>query len=100
MNNLKELRKKHSLTQVKVAEYLNISHQSYNNYENNKFEPPIETLKKLATLFNTSIDALVGYNSNTSLSDAQIELIDEIKHISDEKCKRLKSYLDGLQDKN
>jgi len=100
MNNLKTYRIKYKMSQLEVANFLNIKQATYSGYELSKFEPPIETLKKLATLFNTSIDALVGYNSNTSLSDAQIELIDEIKHISDEKCKRLKSYLDGLQDKN
>lgn len=100
MDKLKELRIKNHLSQRQVAQYLEITPQSYFNYENGKFEPSISGLKKLATLYNISIDNLVGFNDNVTLSRTQVELIDEIKHISDEKCKQLKSYLDGLRDKN
>lgn len=63
---LKKIRKEHNLTQKQVAEYVNVTQQTYNNYETKDYEPTIETLIKLAKLFNTTIDNLIG-NTTTEL---------------------------------
>lgn len=57
---LKELRIQNNLTQAKLAEFLNISQPAYAYYETGKKEPKIDTLEKLATLYKTSIDYLIG----------------------------------------
>ncbi len=61
--NLKEIRKRKGLTQLEVAEQLNLSVQAYSNYEIGRREPDFETLKKLADLFNVSIDYILGRNN-------------------------------------
>lgn len=58
--NLREIRLKKGLTQVDVAEKLNLSVQAYSHYEIGRREPDFDTLKKLADLFNVSIDYLLG----------------------------------------
>ena len=57
---LKDFRKQQGLTQSEVAKKLCISQQAYASYETATKEPKIDTLKRLADLYKTSIDYLVG----------------------------------------
>jgi transcriptional regulator with XRE-family HTH domain len=57
---LRELRKSNNLTQAQVAEILHISRPAYTQYETGNKQPSIETLVKLADLFKTSVDYLIG----------------------------------------
>ena len=57
---LRTLRRKHNKTQQEIADYLHISQSAYAFYETATKEPKIDTLKRLAELYNTSIDYLVG----------------------------------------
>ena len=60
MNRLKDLREDRDLSQSDVAKILNISQTNYSKYELNKINIPVETLKKLAFFFDTSIDYILG----------------------------------------
>lgn len=57
---IKELRKKHQVTQKTLAEYLNVAHQSISKWENHISSPDIVYLPKLADFFDVSVDALLG----------------------------------------
>ncbi len=59
-NRLKEERIAHKLTQKQVAERLNVSTSTYQKYENYERGVPEEIYKKLAKLYNTSVDYLMG----------------------------------------
>lgn len=48
------------MKQKDVAEFLNISQTNYSKYELGKINIPIETLKKMSILFDTSVDYLLG----------------------------------------
>lgn len=60
-NRLKELRKSKGYTLDDIAEQTGITRGTYNNYENGKTEPKLETWKKLADYFGVSI----AYLQNT-----------------------------------
>ena len=60
MNRLKDLREENDLTQKDIAKILNISQTNYSKYELEKINIPIETLKKLAIFYNTSLDYILG----------------------------------------
>ncbi len=60
MNNLKNLRLTNKLTQVELAKKLNIRQNTYSQYETRCREIPIDTLIKLAYLYDTSIDYILG----------------------------------------
>jgi transcriptional regulator with XRE-family HTH domain len=60
MLRIKDLREDKDMLQKDVAELLNISQTNYSKYELGKINIPINTLKKLALIFNTSIDYLLG----------------------------------------
>lgn len=60
MNNMKKIRESLQLTQVKVANDLKLSRQVYNFYENEKRNPDMQTLIKIADYYGVSIDYLLG----------------------------------------
>lgn len=61
-SRLKKARKKLRLTQKQVADKIGIDDTTISKYENDKSEPDIETLKKLANLYEVSPQwLLVGY---------------------------------------
>ena len=60
VKKLKELRQKNNMSQQQLADIIGVSQQSINKYENHSVEPDINTLIRIAELFNTSVDYLVG----------------------------------------
>lgn len=58
---LKELRKLNNLTQLQLANKLNVYQSRITKWENGQHEPNIEMLIKLADALNSTIDYLVGY---------------------------------------
>ena len=58
--NLSELRRKHTLTQLEVAEKLNYSDKAVSKWEQGESLPGIEVLYKLAKLYGVSMDYIVG----------------------------------------
>lgn len=73
IKNLKALRKEYNISQQQLANIIGVSQQSINKYENHNVEPDIETLKAIATFFNTTIDFLVGFDeSKTALFELYV----------------------------
>ena len=60
MIRLKDLREDRDLSQKDMSKTLNISQTNYSKYELEKINIPIDTLRKLALFFNTSIDYILG----------------------------------------
>ncbi len=60
MNRLRSLREDKDLSQSRVAEVLNCSQTTYSRYETGELNIPLDSLKKLAMFFHTSIDYIVG----------------------------------------
>ena len=52
------------MTQNEVASILNISPATMSKYESNALEPSIESLKKLAEIFEISVDELIENEEN------------------------------------
>lgn len=55
-----EQRKMFGYTQREVAKFLGMTQPSYIRYENGKSEPSLESLVKLANIFDVSTDYLLG----------------------------------------
>ena len=60
---IRDLREDADLSQKEVAEYLRCSQQAYSNYELGQREVSPEILIKLAQLYHTSVDYLLGLTS-------------------------------------
>lgn len=61
-DRLKLLRKEKRLTQVNLAKMLNYGYTAIANYESGRNQPSIPDLKKIASIFNVSMDYLLGVN--------------------------------------
>ena len=59
LDRLRGLREDRDLTQTDMAEILNIAQSTYSDYELEKVNIPINSLRKLAEFFNTSIDYIL-----------------------------------------
>ena len=66
--SLKKIRKQYKMTQEDVSKYLGISRSGYTYYETGKTVPSIEMLKKLATMYDTTIDNVVGMPQEKNVS--------------------------------
>ena len=61
--SLKTIRKRFNMTQDEVAVFLGVSRSGYTYYETGKSEPSIDTLKKLATIYDITVDEILSMPS-------------------------------------
>ena len=57
---IRNLREDKNLTQADMAKHLNIHQTTYSDYELGYLNIPVQTLDKMACIFETSIDYLVN----------------------------------------
>ena len=60
MNNIKNLRIKAGLTQMQLADSLNVEQATVSFWESGKVDPRTDKLPELAKILNCSIDELLG----------------------------------------
>ena len=68
LQRLKDFREDKDISQKKMAEILNVAQTTYSDYELGKINIPLNTLKKLALFFDTSIDYLLELRRIQTLS--------------------------------
>lgn len=85
---LKELREKKQLSQTDVAKRLDVTRSTVSGYECNTITPSLEQLVKLAVLYNTSLDYMMGMDNRShlyldDLSESQqqtiLDVVDRLK---------------------
>ena len=57
---IRDLREDRDLSQTQLAKLLNMSQTGYSKYETGENEIPVAILEKLADLYHTSTDYLLG----------------------------------------
>lgn len=62
---LRDLREDADLTQKQLAALLNIRQNTYSQYENGQRQLPVEALIRLAEIFETSTDYILGLTDET-----------------------------------
>lgn len=93
---LKSLRKTKKYNQQQVADKLGITRQAYTNYESGKRVPEVQTLEKLAQLFDVSVDYLLGRSANP---EAEM-LIKQIDALPEDKKEFFYSMVRGFLKEN
>jgi len=73
--NIKKLRKEHSMTQEQVADALGVTVGAVYKWEAGLSLPEIRLLLEIADLFETSVDALLGYEHRSGNADSLINRI-------------------------
>lgn len=76
---IRDMREDRDLKQKTIAEYLNVSQQTYSNYENGRREIPTWVVVALAKYYKVSTDYLLnsdsGYIGNTNLNNPYLDNI-------------------------
>lgn len=94
---LHTLRKERKLRQEDMAKQLGIARTTYAMYEQGKREPDYNTLIKLATFFEVSIDYLLGTTEIKQVTDIQdpelYQWFKDIKNATPQKREELKKVL-------
>lgn len=97
---LKETRKKFNLTQQEIANKIQTSQQTYSDYENEKTQPTIETLIKLADFYHITIDELVGRPTSLInkllLSDCEQRILDKVLSMNTKQQELTEFYIDTM----
>ncbi|GGH81547.1 transcriptional regulator with XRE-family HTH domain [Pullulanibacillus pueri] len=75
---ISDLRKKADLTQVELAERLNVSHQAVSKWERGESLPDIGTLLEIAKQFNTTVDTLLSGRKSHKLYQGVDALIEKV----------------------
>lgn len=70
---LKETRKLRKLTQSQIASLLNIATTTYGDYERGRTEPDLKCLKKIANIFDVSIDYLLEVEKQTNIDYVKVK---------------------------
>lgn len=82
MNKVKDLRKKHKITQAKLAHELNISRSAVAMYETGKCDPSNEILIELSRFFDVSTDYLLCQSDKKVPSTEEACMLPEIQELS------------------
>ena len=88
---LQKLRTDRKLSQLKVAELINVSPSIISNYESGERSPSIENLIKLASFYKCSTDYLLGLEKSDTSSFVDVSMLNE------EQIRLLKYFLYSLE---
>ena len=83
---LKELREYNNMSQYDVAKLLNIKRSSYNQFEQQYDIIPIKRLNEVASIFDCSIDYILGLTNQKKYINSKKEINEELSQ------ERLKAF--------
>lgn len=81
-NRIRMSRVKVGLTQERLAERLDMGRTNVVNYEAGKIIPPSTVLLSMSSIFNVSVDYLLGKTNNPSPENDDSEFSEEAKSIA------------------
>lgn len=105
LQNLKLLRQEYHISQQRLADAIEVSQQSINQYENHNIEPDIAVLSRIADYFDTSIDYIVGrtdirrrieYTEAFHLNTNEAEIITQYRALNDKEKACIKMMVQTL----
>lgn len=96
-NRIALLREKNALTQEELSSKLGISRASLSHYETSRREPDYDTINKIASFFNVSIDYLLGRtNKSDSVLDQDVrDFVDNLELSDDKILEKFALTVDG-----
>lgn len=104
MEKLKELREAKKVTQSQLGEYIGAKKSAISLWESGKRQPDQETLVRLASYFDVSVDYLLGLDSAEQTEkaptpdDARAEAKMLLEGMDDEQYKAALQYLKFLNN--
>ena len=78
MSNLKTARKAKRMTQTEVAKSIGLTQSAYSDWERGETKIDSQSLKKLAALFEVSVDYLLGNDEAPTKKGARIPVLGDV----------------------
>lgn len=94
MNQIKAYRTKLGQTQAELASACNVKQNTVSAWETGRSEPDFESLKKMADIFNCSIDEILGQKEKPVVKDDRLNR--KLELLNDENLQRMEDYVDLL----
>lgn len=107
MKRITQLRMEKNLSQIALSMKLNVSQKTISAYENGKSDPSISVLKKMAEIFGTSVDYIIGYTdikapidriSQTRMTERECEVLNKYRALSSKNQDVALGVLLGLEN--
>ena len=100
--NIRAFRKERRLTQEQFAEALGVTVGSVYKWESGQMTPELNMLVNIADLFDTSMDALLGYRTKDNRVDALMKRLADYCRVRDREAlneaeKALKKYPNSFE---
>lgn len=104
MNNIRKYRLAAGMKQVELCKIVGITQGALSGWENGKYEPDLKSLNKMAELFDTTIDQLMGYATDLSASkanenDVKVALFGGDGEVTEEMWNEVKQYAEYIKAK-
>lgn len=78
MNRIRQLRTAQEMKQSDLANQLNVRANTISNWENEKSYPDLDSLQKMASIFGTTVDYLLGGNAPLKTAGVRIPVLGNV----------------------
>lgn len=108
LKNLRLLREERGMSQKQLADYIGVSQQSINKYENHNVKPDIGVLMRIADCFSTSVDYIIGHTEERrplaplaayNADGEEFLLLQQYRKLSEKQKKCVRLILETYNDK-
>ena len=82
--NIKKYRTQKGLSQTDLSEKLNVTYQAVSRWENDQVEPSVDTLRKMSSIFECSIDDLLSVTDNNTPEETKQEEAPTVHYVYQE----------------
>lgn len=90
------LRKIKGLSQADLAKQINASREAIGKYERNEASPSVETAKKIADVFEVTLDYLIDDNATMTFDKQTVNRIKDIQALDEENKSHIFAILDAF----
>lgn len=90
------LRKIKGLSQADLAKQINASREAIGKYERNEASPSVETAKKIADVFEVTLDYLIDDNATMTFDKQTVNRIKDIQALDKENKSHIFAILDAF----
>lgn len=91
-----QLRKEKRLSQTDLAEAIKASREAISKYERGEAIPSVEVAKKIADVFEVTIDFLIGNNHNLAVDKKTLKRMQDIDKLDDSTKEKLFFLIDNV----
>lgn len=97
---LRNARKAKGMTQVEIAEAMNITKSTYCGYETGKRQPDVAKIKQISEILEIPADQLLqtGHGEDSAFNLKYQKLIPYIDQMTDAEVEKAMSYFQGILD--